>query len=220
MRDMLAEQTELWEEDLWLEDKINDLIKQAMTSRQWGSLSASMQELLKTSIEKNLNVLRQIGLFRASILSTERRLTRMRPSRRYGWNQMGIVHPYTTRLLVGIDTSGSMTKKELTRFFSIINKFFSYGIPQIDILQFDADSHPPVLTLKKAEKSISITGRGGTNFQPILDYFAQHRQYDGLIIFTDGYAPRPIIPPGRRILWVLSDINKYYYTTLSPKIYI
>lgn len=220
MREELKEEAELWEEDLWMEDKMNDLIQQAMTSRQWGSVPASMQDLLKASIEKNLNVLRQIGLFRASILSTQRRLTRMKPSRRYGWQQMGIVHPYTTRLLVAVDTSGSVPDDDLKRFFSIVNKFFSYGIPQIDILQFDADIHLPLLSLKNAAKQVKITGRGGTNFQPALDYFANHREYDGMLIFTDGYAPTPHVPPGRRILWVLSSLECYKDFTLSPKIYI
>lgn len=212
--------SELWEEDMWISEKMNILIEQAMTARSWGSLPANACTLLKASIENNLNVLRQLGLFKASILSTERTLTRMRPSRRYGWGQMGVRHPYTTRLLVGVDTSGSVPDADISRFFSIVNRFFSCGIPQIDVMQFDARIRPPLLTLRKAMREVKVRGRGGTSFQPVIDYFAAHGEYDGMLIFTDGYAPRPAVPAGRRILWVLSSAEAYNDFALTPKIYI
>jgi predicted metal-dependent peptidase len=50
--------------------------------------------------------------------------------------------------------------------------------------------------------------RGGTDFQPIIDYFEQRlKYYDGLIVFTDGYAPIPKVSPRstRKILWLCKD---------------
>ena len=215
-----ADASALWEEDELLCERMNQLIENAMLSRMWGSIPRGMQELLKLSIEKSLNVRRQLGLFKASILSTQRRLTRMRPSRRYGWNQMGVVHPYTTRLLVAIDTSGSVSSNDIRRFFGIINSFFTYGIPQIDVIQFDADIHLPLLPVRKAAKAVKIAGRGGTCFQPPVDYFEEHKEYDGMIVFTDGYAPLPEITTRRRILWVLINHECYNDFQLSPKIYL
>ena len=82
-----------------------------------------------------------------------------------------------------------MTNRNL---FCLINRFFKYGIQSIDILQFDCGLKQPLLTIKKAKTEIKELGRGGTNFQPIIDYFEKARKpYDGLIIFTDGYAPQP-----------------------------
>ena len=144
----------------------------------------------------------------------------MRPNRRYGWDQMGIVHPYTTRLLVATDVSGSITDKDISRFFGVVNRFFRYGIPQIDVLEFDCDIKLPVITLKKAQQKIKVLGRGGTSFQPVIDYFDKHKESDGLIIFTDGYAFIPNLPVGRKILWVLCNIEAYKNFSLTPKIYI
>ena len=199
---------------------MNQIIENAMVTNLWGSITGRMKELLKVSIEKSVNVRRQLGLFKASILSTQRRLTRMRPSRRYGWEQMGVVHPYTTRLLVAVDTSGSVSSADICRFFNIVNSFFTYGIPQIDVIQFDADIHLPLLSVRKATKAVKITGRGGTCFQPVVDYFEEHKEYDGMIVFTDGYAPIPTITTRRRILWALIDHQCYNDFELRPKIYL
>lgn len=215
-----ADASALWEEDELLCERMNQLIENAMVTNLWGSITGGMKELLKVSIEKSVNVRRQLGLFKASILSTQRRLTRMRPSRRYGWEQMGIVHPYTTRLLVAIDTSGSVSSNDIRRFFGIINSFFTYGIPQIDVIQFDADIHLPLLPVRKAAKAVKIAGRGGTCFQPTVDYFEEHKEYDGMIVFTDGYAPLPEITTRRRILWALINHKCYNDFQLSPKIYL
>lgn len=215
-----ADASALWDEDELICERMNQIIENAMVTNQWGSITGRMKELLKVSIEKSVNVRRQLGLFKASILSTQRRLTRMRPSRRYGWEQMGVVHPYTTRLLVAVDTSGSVSSADICRFFNIVNSFFTYGIPQIDVIQFDADIQLPLLSVRKAAKAVKITGRGGTDFQPVVDYFEEHKEYDGMIVFTDGYAPIPTITTHRRILWALINHRCYNDFELRPKIYL
>lgn len=212
--------TELWEEDAVQIEYINGCIENAMLSRQWGSLAGNIKELIKASTIRADNIRRKLDMFRTSIISTSRRLTRMRPSRRYGWEQMGVVHPYTSRLLIAVDTSGSVQKEDLIRFFGVINSFFTYGIPFIDVLQFDAEIHLPLLSLKKVTSKIQLRGRGGTKFQPPVDFFDKHKEYDGMIVFTDGYAPTPNVPVNRKILWVLQDIQCYKECEMTPKVYI
>lgn len=219
-KDNGTDATELWEEDDVQIEYINRCIEDAMLSKRWGSLAGNIRDLIKASTLRCDNIRRKMDMFRTSIISTRRRLTRMRPSRRYGWVQMGVQHPYTSRLLIAVDTSGSVDKKDLIRFFRVINSFFTYGIPFIDVLQFDYEVHPPLLSLKKAADRIELRGRGGTDFQAPVDYFVEHKEYDGMIVFTDGYAPIPQIPPHRKILWVLQDIECYSNFSLSPKVYI
>ena len=73
----------------------------------------------------------------------------------------------------------------------------------VDVLPFDAELKE-LTTLKKAPKEVMIEGRGGTNFQILFDYIAKHPRYDGMIIFTDGYAPEPKVPQHThaKVLWV------------------
>ena len=49
-----------------------------------------------------------------------------------------------------------------------------------------------------------------TSFQEPIDYAHEHA-YDGLLILTDGYAPKPVIPDGFKtsLLWVCENENCY-----------
>ncbi|MBD5260414.1 MAG: hypothetical protein HDS46_06530 [Bacteroides sp.] len=212
--------SELWSENEVQIEYINGLIENAMLTDQWGSMPSNLKDFIKASTVKSENIRRRLDMFRTSIISTNRQLTRMRPSRRYGWVQMGVRHPYTSRLLIAVDTSGSIQGEDLERFFGVVNSFFTYGIPHIDVIQFDAALHFPLLSLDKVTKKIELRGGGGTNFQPAVNYFDEHKEYDGMLVFTDGYAPDPKVPSNRKILWVLKNIQCYKDCTLEPKVYI
>lgn len=209
--------TGLWEEDPLFVERINCQISETEVNG-WGSIPGSLQEIIKASTRRAENLMRKLEIFRTSILKNGNTCTRMRPSRRYGWAQMGKLHPYCSRLLLGIDTSGSINDADLEKFYSIINSFFAIGFPEIDVLMFDADIHLPVIKFKNAKDSVKIVGRGGTCFDPIIKYFEANRQYDGLIMFTDGGAPIPIIPKGRKVLWALTKRFCYDHFELNPKI--
>ena len=203
--------TDLWEEDQFQMRQITDIVK---GSTSWGSLPSFMIELIKKAAEGKIDYRAVLRMFRASIISQKRRLTRMRPSRRFGFEQMGSRYDFTTRLLIAIDTSGSVGSEELGRYFRIITTFFKYGIQEIDVLMFDTVVHGDPLALTEAKKSkqeFKVEGRGGTNFQAPIDYMVAHPQYDGLIILTDGCAPNPEVPPHLRakLLWVIDDEASY-----------
>lgn len=203
--------TALWEEDQFQSRLITDLI-QSTTS--WGSLPGDMIELIKKSTEGRIDYRNALRGFRASILSEKRRLTRMSPSRRFGFEQMGSRYDFITRILVAVDTSGSVGSEELGRYFNIITTFFKYGIQQVDVLMFDWDIQGDVMKLdeaKKRKQEFKVQGRGGTNFQAPVDYLAKHPEYDGMIVITDGYAPVPEIPPlcKAKLLWIIDNEASY-----------
>jgi len=136
----------------------------------------------------------------------------MRPSRRFGFTNMGSRYQLATNLLVAVDVSGSVTEKSLSYFFSAINRFFKYGIEKLDVIQFDWELKSDMpLTMKKAKREIKIQGRGGTSFQPAADFYCAHPEYDGLIYLTDGYAEIPTFNTKRPIdvLWILTSKNEF-----------
>jgi predicted metal-dependent peptidase len=135
----------------------------------------------------------------------------MKPNRRYGFLYMGSRYDFTTRLLVAVDVSGSMNTEDIARGFSLINQFFTYGVPSIDVIQFDTELKGPPVTLKRARCAHVVQGRGGTNFTPVIDFIDAQRDYDGVIVFTDGYAPVPRPPQNRRtrILWLFNSEATY-----------
>ena len=203
--------TSLWEEDAFMGQQITDIIH---STTQWGSLPLNMVELIKKAAEGRIDYRNALRAFRSSILSQKRHLTRMYPSRRFGFEQMGSRYEFTTRLLVAIDTSGSVGSDELGRYYRIITTFFKYGIQKIDVLMFDFDVQGEPVSLKEAQKNkqtFEVKGRGGTNFQVPVNYVTEHPGYDGLIIMTDGYAPVPSVPAflKTKLLWVIDNERSY-----------
>ncbi|MDA7673438.1 VWA-like domain-containing protein [Verrucomicrobiales bacterium] len=190
--DVAAENTETWDQDEMLSDKIDDVIEEIQATQNWGTLAGQAQELIEATLKPRLDYRRVLHAFRASVISMRRRLTRMKPSRRYGFQFMGSKREFSTRLLFAIDVSGSVSSEDVTRAFSIVNRFFKYGIEQVDVIWFDSEIRcEEPLQLKKAARRVKVHGRGGTKFQPVIDYLDDHREYEGLIVFTDGIAPAP-----------------------------
>ena len=206
-----ASYTALWEEDPFQSRQITDIVQSTM---QWGSIPGNMVELIKKAAEGKIDYRNVLRMFRSSILSQRRRLTRMRPSRRFGFEQMGSRYEFITRLLIAIDTSGSVGSEELARYFRVITTFFKYGVQEIDVLMFDQALQGKPLKLDEAKKNktqFEVKGRGGTCFQVPIDYVKEHPGYDGLIIITDGYAPTPDVPPHlkAKLLWVIDNEDSY-----------
>lgn len=196
----------LWREDSLKRQQINDLIER---TTDWGTIPAEIVERIKASTQARIDQRLIWQGFKSNVLNSQRKLTRMRPNRRTGFLQMGNTRQFTTRLLVAVDVSGSITDEALADFFSAVNRLFRYGVAQIDVCQFDA-ALGPVLPMQRAHQEISVCGRGGTSFQPVIDYVHEHYEYDGLIILTDGQAPPPQVPPSLcPLLWVCQDQASY-----------
>ena len=193
---------ELWDEDELTVQMINEVIS---TTKSWGSLGGNFAELLQASLKAKINWRNIFAGFRASIISSKRKLTRMKPNRRTGFDNMGSVRRFDTKLLVAVDVSGSISTESLKYFYGVINSAFRYGFESIDVIQFDCGVRA-VHSLKKVIKDVAIVGRGGTSFQEPIDY-AHENGYDGLVVLTDGYAPEPTIPDGFKtgILWVCEN---------------
>ena len=198
---------ELWEEDDMRAQEINDLIEKM---NAWGSIPGNVVQQIVASTKARIDYRKIMQGFRASVLSNTMRLTRMRPNRRTGFQQMGSVRKFDTRLLVAVDVSASIDDKTLSHFYSVVNKFFRYGIQEIDCVQFDCRLGE-VQPLRKASRRVQVFGRGGTSFQPVFDYVAEHNIYDGLIILTDGGAPHPTMDDSitASVLWVCEDEESY-----------
>ncbi|GHU71979.1 hypothetical protein FACS1894184_19420 [Clostridia bacterium] len=211
--EIAAENAALWQEDDFMDMKVGELIQYLHSnSDQWGSIKGSLKESILATLKVEIDYRKILSGFRKSIISSDRFLTRFRPSRRYGFQYMGKKTGFTTHLLVGVDTSGSISSKELRVFFSTINRFFRYGIEEVDVQLFDAELQGEPLTMEKAQTSVRIVGRGGTSFAPILAMLKDNtRIYDGLVIFTDGYADKPLVSPSlaRKIVWIVNNKSNY-----------
>ncbi len=208
------ENTALWNENEWLANAVNEKIESAIQNNSWGTIKGNIQELIKATMRPKLDYRRVLRAFRQRVLSSKRTLTRMRPSRRYEFQYMGSRRDFTTKMLFAFDVSGSISNEDLRNALSTLNQFFKYGIESIDVIQFDTEVRGKAVSVKKAQSSLAIIGRGGTDFSPVMTYIDEHKDYDGLVIFTDGYAPIPQPPKNKttKIMWLFNDENSYKET--------
>jgi len=88
------------------------------------------------------------------------------------------------KILVGVDTSGSVGNEDLIEFFNEINHMHKTGV-SITIAEGDAD----ITNIYEYKGDIpdKITGRGGTDMNPFIAYFNDHKEFNSLIILTDGH---------------------------------
>ena len=198
--------SELWDEDELTWSEISCVIN---STKDWGSIPGEFAEKLIASTKSRINWRTALAGFRSSILCSRRKLTRMKPSRRSGFDQMGSVREFSTKVLVAVDVSGSISSESLSHFYGVVNSAFRYGVEALDVVEFDC-AITKVCSLRKKLKTVEALGRGGTSFNEPIRY-AHENGYDGLVILTDGYAPEPAIPQGFRcgILWVCENRESY-----------
>ena len=124
------------------------------------------------------------------------------------------------KLLVMIDTSGSVGDYEIELLFAEIDGLYKMGV-EIYIIQVDTR----VQLYYPYTGQVSVAGRGGTDFNPALEWLNQAREgvdtptlnsdharetqqiklkVDGALYLTDGYASTPEISPYCRLLWVIT----------------
>ena len=126
---------------------------------------------------------------------------RRKENRRYDYNP-GLKIKMKQHMLLAIDTSGSVSNEELTEFMNEIHHIYKAGV---DITMVQCDTSIKSIEQYKGKHEMNVTGRGGTEFDPVLDYYnANQKKYTSLVYFTDGECYTSVKPKGR-VLWVLSE---------------
>jgi len=126
---------------------------------------------------------------------------RRKYNKRYAANP-GLKIKFKNHILVGVDTSGSVNNDELKEFFSELTHMHKTG-HKITVAQCDTKLN----SVKEfnPRKDWEIHGRGGTSFQPVIDYYNENKgQFTALIYLTDGEAYAPENCPNNT-LWVHSS---------------
>jgi hypothetical protein len=133
----------------------------------------------------------------------EQEFTTSRPSRRLP-HLVGIVpgrQPVAKklkRLMVAIDTSGSMTARLLAMAFAELRPLSRFA--ELIVVQCDAVIHD---VSRFDGKPPTALGRGGTDLRPPFELIGR-LQVDGVIYFTDGMGFAPAEPPRVPVLWGLT----------------
>jgi predicted metal-dependent peptidase len=206
-----------------LEDQINQAIQESLDkarrdAKEWGKLPAGLRqhlEGLEAARKPVVDWRRLLRLFTESSSRTRVRNTLRRPSKRYGTTP-GIRIQKRQKLLVALDTSGSISNAELEEFFAEIYHIWKQGA-EVKVVECDMVIGATYLYQGKAPNEVH--GRGGTSFDPPIRFANETYHPDAIIYFTDGIAPAVKVKPRMPILWMLSAqgaaVETDYYARLN-----
>ena len=204
-----------------IQNQINQQIKTAaeQTIKMRGTIPSEMQEIVDELFKPKPRIFDWKSYFRrmlGSIYDINIKKTRRKESIRFP-DSAGIKHKKKVSILVAVDTSGSVNDDELRDFFSEITYIYKTGV-RITILECDAKITANYeYTGKWTGK---IHGRGGTDFQPVIDYYRKNmKDYAALVYFTDGECSIPDNVP-RDTIWVITSEGDHTKTYPGRTLFI
>jgi predicted metal-dependent peptidase len=147
--------------------------------------------------------------FAGSSDKTYTKKTRRKLNKRYEENP-ALKIKTKKHILVGIDTSGSVSNNDLLEFFNELHHIYKTGV-KISVVEGDTQIHRVYEYNGKAPEFVQ--GRGGTYMSPIIEYYNKHhKEYNTLIILTDGECESEPVKARTQMLWVICssgiDIKK------------
>ena len=132
---------------------------------------------------------RFIGTIPYGHRKTRTRLNRRQPER---YDISGSVNDRMVKIVVAIDTSGSMSNEDLERIMVEIFDIIGSRKCEVTIIECDAKIQRIYKAFSVKDVSFDIQGRGGTSFVPVIEYVNENRYFRDaiLIYFTDGLFVR------------------------------
>lgn len=111
------------------------------------------------------------------------------------------------RIIVAVDTSGSVDEALLGTFLGEVNSMMQqYPNYEIDLITADAKIQSHKTFLPGELLDYELSGGGGTDFRPVFEYIDQHIDYPTLLLyFTDGQGTFPQHEPSYDLLWIMPE---------------
>lgn len=187
-----------------IEQAINEVVNRVKKNTKYEDLPTGLRVYFD-EIEKKgkpfVNWRRTLRLFANSSSRTYLKNTIRRPSRRYGTVPGHKIKP-RNKLLIAIDSSGSVPAKDLAAFFGELYHINRQGA---EIMVVECDTHIQNNYLYRGMMPDFVLGGGGTDFNDPIRFANEEYLPDAIVYFTDGNAVPPKIPARMPILWMITQ---------------
>jgi len=148
------------------------------------------------------------------------KFTRNRPNKRFPEFD-AVTLRQQRKLLVGIDTSGSISSNTACEFFTQIGHMAKCGVG-IDIVEWDAclqrmyefDARNPINNMK------ALKGGGGTNPYEVVEFLNKSRNHHALLMLTDGYIGGEWKKASKPILWIITGSGSDQFAFPGKKLIV
>jgi len=190
-----------------ISQRIKEIMKEANVECQnrntWGSLPASVKRDIRNLLYKEISWKDILRRFVGFSNRNDRTSSVTRANRKYPGVHPGIQKEYKPKIAVYVDESGSVDDTSLEKFFGELHNLANCC--DFTLFKFDTEvQESNKIEFKKGRKYNLIRNcTGGTDFNAPTKHANQTRGlFDGMIIMTDGGAPKPEFSRVRRC-WVL-----------------
>lgn len=230
-RGELGDWHSLWDEITKdMSDTEKDLLKKEMqetirrvaeeTIKSRGDVPAHIANAIKENFGNKPPIISWRTLFNrfiGSTITTEIYQTRKRPNFRFE-DAPSNKYKNKVKIVVGVDTSGSVSEHELQEFFGQILHMYRAGV-DVDVCLWDAACDPPYKY--KGEHTYKRTRGGGTHASCFIEYVNKNKslkQWTCAITLTDGFIEREPIKCNLPMLWVITSTGSTAFEHNCKKI--
>jgi len=178
--------------------------------KQRGDLPANLKRLIKDLTTPKISWKKMLQGMIVRARDGLEDISRIRHNTRRDYDNDVIIPETVYRKLdevvIVLDTSGSISQKELVDFVSELQTM-EHIVDSYTVITTDAEVHEVVKVkdLRELLNKIKFEGGGGTDFR---DVFEKVKKCNTMIFFTDGYATYPEDPPRYPVLWILTKDNE------------
>lgn len=121
--------------------------------------------------------------------------------------------PTPRHLVVAVDTSGSISEENLSRFLTEVDQLRVVTRCRLTVIEFDAEIQK-VTDLEETDRptlsqdgSYAFQGRGGTDINSPFQWVQSRMEAgeappDAMMVATDGFGPMPPSAPAFPVLWL------------------
>lgn len=172
-------------------DKIPQEVKDMLERIETEVKGLNYKKILKDTIKKTIAV-------------ADRENSWTRQNKRYGnyapgsrCGRLPVVHFF-------IDTSGSISVRELNAFLAVVDEFLKVGSKKCEISFWHTSLYGTQKYRIGQRFDQSELQSGGTEVTPTLEYIKKHN-IDLSIILTDGYFERSDVKVKGDVIWIISE---------------
>lgn len=196
-----------------LKEAVKKAAEEASKGNSWGSVSQAVREDILDRIATKVNWRSVLRYFIKTSQRANKRSTIKKINRRYAYVHPGKKVQRQAKIAIAIDQSGSVDNGMLSAFFSELNSLAK--LAEFTVIPFDhAVDESKIYTWKKGEsRKTERVLTGGTDFNAPTEW-VNNNSFDGMIVLTDMYAPKPKRCNAQR-MWMTTPecaANPYFQT--------
>jgi len=189
-----------------LKEILEQASKEANRSNNWGTVSSEVRKQIQKFLNPTIDWKKMLRYFIKTSRKANKRSTIRRLNKRYPRIHSGTKVTRVANIAISIDQSGSVSDVMLASFFNELNNLSK--LATFTVVPFDTEvDESKVFVWKKGEnRDWERVLCGGTCFNAPTK-FVNERDFDGHIVLTDMYAPKPV-PSKCQRMWITDENGK------------